>query len=383
MSDFEVVDFSELPEKIDPDLADRVLVFDSDLTTSPYTAGRPVQTTLARILAKVGTVTYQGAWTAKSYGPGAVVTRLGSGYVTEEGVTSADVPGASAAWELLAGKGTDGTNGTNGTNGTDGTDGVDGEDGRTLLNGTTVPGSGIGAEGDFYLRTSTSVLYGPKVGSSWGSGVSLVGPTGATGANGSDGTGFNIRGTVANAAALPGGATDGDAYKTEDDDHLHVWDGAAWIDLGTIVGPAGADGAAGVDGDDGVNGVDGRTVLNGTTVPSNALGANGDFYLRTGSGIRDLYGPKTGGAWGTAVSLIGPAGAQGTQGLQGVAGSAGAQGPAGVAYLQHTGTAWPSASGVVTGTRVTWIQPTVSGTRPTIGSRPQAVNGDVLWVRQP
>ena len=41
--------------------------------------------------------------------------------------------------------------------------------------------------GDFYIRTSTNVIYGPKAGGVWPAGVSLVGPQGATGATGSAG----------------------------------------------------------------------------------------------------------------------------------------------------------------------------------------------------
>ena len=59
-----------------------------------------------------------------------------------------------------------------------------GADGKTILNGTAAPSSDTGAEGDFFLDTTNSMLYGPKTTSGWGSGVSLIGPTGATGATG-------------------------------------------------------------------------------------------------------------------------------------------------------------------------------------------------------
>ncbi|MEL6277961.1 MAG: hypothetical protein AAFR28_03645 [Pseudomonadota bacterium] len=68
-----------------------------------------------------------------------------------------------------------------------GADGADGADGRTILNGTTDPGSGDGVDGDFYLNTTTSTLFGPKASGAWPAGVSLIGPTGATGATGATG----------------------------------------------------------------------------------------------------------------------------------------------------------------------------------------------------
>jgi hypothetical protein len=53
----------------------------------------------------------------------------------------------------------------------------------------------------------------------------------------------------------------------------------------------------------------GRAVLNGSGAPSGALGADGDFYIDTAEWW--LYGPRTAGAWGAGVSLVGPAGSGG------------------------------------------------------------------------
>jgi hypothetical protein len=47
--------------------------------------------------------------------------------------------------------------------------------GSTLLSGAGAPSSSIGADGAFYLDTSARVLYGPKAGSSWGTGIALTG----------------------------------------------------------------------------------------------------------------------------------------------------------------------------------------------------------------
>jgi len=40
---------------------------------------------------------------------------------------------------------------------------------------------------NFYIRTDTDEIYGPKAGGSWGSPTSLIGPTGSAGADGADG----------------------------------------------------------------------------------------------------------------------------------------------------------------------------------------------------
>lgn len=90
-------------------------------------------------------------------------------------------------------------------------------------------------------------------------------------------------------------------------------------------GPPGAPGAAG--------GASSNTVLYGSTVPSNGLGADGNFYIRTDTGVRDVYGPKAGGVWPAPTSMLGaqgPAGADGANGAQGIQGIQGLQGPQGL-----------------------------------------------------
>jgi hypothetical protein len=162
--------------------------------------------------------------------------------------------------------------GATGATGAAGADGADGADGRTILNGTAAPTSGAGVDGDFWLDTITTTIYGPKAAGAWpGTGVSLVGPAGAAGADGADGA-------------------------------------------------AGAAGAAGADGADGA---DGRTILNGTADPT-SQGVNGDFYINTTTNT--IFGPKAAGAWGTGVSLVGPAGADGADGADGAPGATGAAG---------------------------------------------------------
>lgn len=77
-------------------------------------------------------------------------------------------------------------------------------------------------------------------------------------------------------------------------------------------GPAGAPGDPGPQGDPGdpgpagQDGIDGRTIHNGSGPPASGLGVLDDFYIDTTA--KDLYGPKTGGGWGSPTSLIGPAG---------------------------------------------------------------------------
>src|ERR1700722_11834093 len=55
--------------------------------------------------------------------------------------------------------------------------------GPSFWNGTVAPSGIVGANGDFYLNTSTYCLYGPKAAGAWpASCVSLIGQSGAPGA---------------------------------------------------------------------------------------------------------------------------------------------------------------------------------------------------------
>jgi len=155
-----------------------------------------------------------------------------------------------------------------------------------LRSGSGVPDPGLGVNGDFYLNTDNQDLYGPKMGGSWGTPVSLVGPQGDQGPQGDPGP-QGLQG-IQGVQGDPGAQGD--------------------------PGPQGDQGIQGIQGDPGTPGAagdpgaDGRTVLNGTGAPTTE-GVNGDFYIDTSAW--EIYGPKTGGAWGSGVSLIGTNGTDG------------------------------------------------------------------------
>ncbi len=187
----------------------------------------------------------------------------------------------------------------------EGPQGPAGVDGKTILNGDGVPSDTIGVDGDYYLDTAVTRLYGPKTAGVWGAGIYLIGAQGLPGATGSQG----LKGDKG--------------------------------DSGTQ-GVAGADGAQGLKGDkgdmgatgtNGTNGLDGKTVLNGTADPDNtADGVNGDFFINTAN--KTLFGPKAGGAWPAGVLLVGPQGTTGATGSQGPVGLTGAVGATGATGAQ-------------------------------------------------
>jgi hypothetical protein len=53
-----------------------------------------------------------------------------------------------------------------------------------IQSGVGAPSGALGSNGDYYINTASTTLYGPKTAGSWGSPVSLIGPKGPTGAVG-------------------------------------------------------------------------------------------------------------------------------------------------------------------------------------------------------
>lgn len=123
-------------------------------------------------------------------------------------------------------------------------------------------------------------------------------------------------------------------------------------------GSTGAAGSNGTNGTNGSNGADGKTVLNGSAPPT-SQGVNGDFYIETTN--NRLYGPKSGGAWGGYVNLVGPTGATGATGSTGATGATGADG----ALLIKRTTITTNTSGVYT-----WTFPAAFSSTPKIVATP-------------
>lgn len=83
--------------------------------------------------------------------------------------------------------------------------------------------------------------------------ASLKGTDGTNGTNGTDGTNgrnLQVKGRLANAAAIQALPTPAqqDAYVADDTDHLWVFESAAWVDIGKFGGEDGVDGTNGTDG---------------------------------------------------------------------------------------------------------------------------------------
>jgi hypothetical protein len=160
------------------------------------------------------------------------VTKIAKKYAGKPGATG---PAGTA--------GTNGTNGKDGANGAPGSPGAPGANGNTVLHGTEAPPANtVGANGDFYLNTATSKLFGPKEAGAWpASGTSLKGAAGSPGSPGADGK------TVLNGTADPTTqGTEGDFYiNTTSDKIFGPKTGAGWGTGTSLIGAQGVPGETG------------------------------------------------------------------------------------------------------------------------------------------
>ncbi|WP_243303801.1 collagen-like protein [Geothrix oryzisoli] len=192
-----------------------------------------------------------------------------------------------------------GAPGPQGATGPLGPQGLPGTAGKTVLHGIVPPTASQGVDGDFYLDTAASVLYGPKgalITGAWPTpGTSLVGPAGATGATGATGPQGPIGLTGATGPQ----------------------------------GPIGLTGATGPQGATGATGPQGATGATGATGPQGLAGPMG-LTGPAGAAATVTVGTTTTGAAGTSASVTN----SGTSSAavlnftipQGVAGTSGAAG---------------------------------------------------------
>jgi hypothetical protein len=179
--------------------------------------------------------------------------------------------------------------------------GPTGADGKTIRNGSGVPSSGLGVDGDFYVDTAALNLYGPKTAGAWGSPTSIVGPTGATGAAGAagavwrDGTGVPSSGLGIN----------GDYYLDDATSDVYFKSAGSYSIVTNIKGATGATGTTGATG------AAGAVWRTGSGAPSSGLGINGDYYLN--SATSDVY-LKTSGSYSIVANIKGATGSTGSTG---------------------------------------------------------------------
>jgi hypothetical protein len=181
--------------------------------------------------------------------------------------------------------------------------------GNTILSGSGAPSGALGVNGDIYLDTAATRLYGPKAAGAWGSGVALIGAPGANGTNGTNGTnGVNgTNGTNGTAATVSvGSVTTGAAGSSATVTNTGT-SSAAVLAFTIPRGDAGTNGTNGTAGTNGTNGT-AATVAVGTVT----TGSAGSSAAVTNSGTSSA----------AVFNFTIPQGAAGTNGTNGTNGTA-------------------------------------------------------------
>lgn len=159
--------------------------------------------------------------------------------------------------------------------------GIAGANGNSILNGTGAPSSSLGVNGDFYLDTNNSQIYGPKTAGDWGGPTSIMGLTG--------------NGVLSGAGAPSSGlGENGDFYINTTANTIYGPKTAgSWIGPTSLIGPAGTNGTARLyellttQSSATVSTPPALTwaILAGYNIPANTLVNNGDSLL-----IKAIYG---------------------------------------------------------------------------------------------
>ena len=183
--------------------------------------------------------------------------------------------------------------------------GEDGKDGATWITGTVVTQSGSVSleagykEGDFYLNTSTGILY--KIISANGTTYtviqvsSLKGPQGEKGLTGTTGAAGRGISKIEKTSTVGKTNTFTITYTDNSTSTFTLNDGN--------------------DGTNATDGEDGTKIYNGEGIPADTLGNVGDYYLDTASG--NLYQKSNSSDWGVKIKLKGENGEDGKSGQRG------------------------------------------------------------------
>lgn len=137
-----------------------------------------------------------------------------------------------------------GPEGPEGPRGIEGPQGIPGKDGNLIHHGDQAPTVSLGEVGDYFIDKANGNLYGPKTESGWGTPVSLQGPQGDKGDKGDAGSQFLSGTTQPNAGhGKPGDfyfrTTTGELFGPKNADHT-------WPTGINLKGERGEDGNANV-----------------------------------------------------------------------------------------------------------------------------------------
>ena len=182
--------------------------------------------------------------------------------------------------------------------------GAAGADGNTILYGIGDP-TAEGVDGNFYINTATNFLFGPKASDTWPAGTSLVGPQGVEGAS------FTVDATgLFSGRSAYDSEAEGFSYLATDEGNLYIRETATPGMWSTAIPFGKGDPGEGVQ-------VDATGSTAGRAVYDTQL--EGFSYLDTDLALLYFRETVTSGIWSTGVPFgVGPKGDQGDPGPAGV-----------------------------------------------------------------
>jgi len=156
-----------------------------------------------------------------------------------------------------------------------------------------------------------------------------IGSPGRDGKNGAD--------ALDGSPGLPGpaGVSVGTAVVNGNGELLLGLTDGTLVNVGSVVGPAGATGASGPKGLPGVDGKDGAAVLSGPRAPQQSDGSEGDFWIDISSASFGFY-KKSGSGWSKQADLRQPAKDMRVGAGAGGGGGSGGSGGGGTAQTTRT-----------------------------------------------
>ena len=168
-------------------------------------------------------------------------------------VKTGNIKGAVGAQGNTGATGPQGPKGDTGATGAQGSQGNTGAAGATWLSGTSNPATGNGVNGDFYLNTTTWDVY-KKTSGAWASTGNIKGATGSQGSTGAAGAaGATWLSGTSNPASSTG--ANGDFFLNTTTWDVFKKTSGTWASTGNIKGATGATGATGPQGPAGAGGL--------------------------------------------------------------------------------------------------------------------------------
>jgi hypothetical protein len=203
--------------------------------------------------------------------------------VTNEGNSSAAVFNFTIPQGATGATGPQGVQGIQGTTGATGPQGVAGTNGKSVLNGSVNPAAAVGVDGDFYINTTTNVIFGPKANNAWpANGTALAGQQIGFNVPFTSQTGLSSNGVVYTATLGTPDFNDGGGTFTSSTSYTAPKDGVYALTAHLSLANAGT--SMKMEIEETKNGV--TRIVSSTTQPSSATGIEVNIIVKTISGAQ-------------------------------------------------------------------------------------------------